>query len=231
MNKSKPLFLATLSLAILVAVSCGKKDEQPAPVAQAPVTPATVAPAPTIQGTNCPVVSGSMPLSQSNGSMFYGNLTLAGNSSAGAPSAIALNIQLLNYAGIGGPQTVVAGGNVYLPDMARLNQTQVPNQNFNICVSTASVSGGAPAIPGTYTAQYNGSGMIQMTLQGPFQVPTMPQFSGTYNPTPTFVQDYLTVTMGASDSPTYLVNGKILGCLKVKLGSNYQAPVFYYQAN
>jgi len=234
MKKLNLKFTFAVLAVLLLTASCGKKDENqgapaPAPAAPAPA-PAAPPPPPTIQGTNCPVVQGSMPLSQ-NGSLFYGNL-MGQQNAYNSSSSMTLNVQLTNYTGFNTPgQNVVASGSMYLPDLATLNRYPIANQNFNICVSTNSVSNGAPSIPGTYRVQ---DGSVQMVLQGNMQVPTMPTYYGSPYPqtgTPTYTSDTLQVFVGY-DCPAYLSPaGRVYGCVTVQIGNpSYGGPVLKYQS-
>lgn len=224
---------------LLLTSSCGKKEEPaaPAPAPQAPTTPVAPAappPPPTLQGTNCPVVSGSMPLNQ-NGSLFYGNLNSQQTySTYGSTSqnSISLNVQMNNYTGISNyGQNVVGSGSLYLPDLALLNRYPVTGQSFNVCVSTNTVTNGAPSIPGQFRFQ---DGSIQMVLQGTIQVPTMPTYYGSPYPqtgTPTYTTDTIQVTVG-QDCPAYLLpSGRVQGCVTVQIGNpGYGGPVLRYQS-
>ncbi len=238
MTKTNFKFTFSVLAVLLMTASCGKKDEQqaaPAPAPQAPAPVAPVAPAPpppppAIPGTNCPVVAGTMPLNQSS-PLFYGNLVGA-QTAYTSSNSLTLNVQLANMAAYNTPgQNVVASGNLYLPDLATLNRYPVTGQNFNICVSTNTVTNGAPTIPGTYRVQ---DGSIQMVLQGTIQVPTMPTYYGSPYPqtgTPTYTTDTIQVFVGQDCAAFLSPAGRIYGCVTVQIGNpSYGGPILRYQS-
>lgn len=223
---------------LLMTASCGKKDEQqaaPAPAPQAPApAPAPVAPPPppppAVPGTNCPVVAGTMPINQTN-PLFYGTL-MGAESAYTSSNSLTLNVQLSGQANFNSPgQNVVASGNMYLPDLATLNRYPVANQNFNVCVSTNTVTNGAPTIPGVYRVQ---DGSVQMTLQGTIQVPTMPTYYGSPYPqtsAPTYTSDTIKVFVGQDCAAFLSPAGRIYGCITVQIGNpSYGGPVLRYQS-
>ena len=233
----KPALFNGLKIAFFVGIASllvgcgGGKNSPSAPAPSTPIpAPGTPAPGtPTVQGTQCPILAGGVPLNQ-NGSPFSGSLqsTSSGSGVWGNPNSLTLALSFINYSGPGTwIQSVVGSGSFVFPDLALIlgNQT---NTNYNICVNSNNV-GAAGSNPGTYNMS---NGTISMSLTGTIQVPLYNPFSGypgSYQPYPTtqMSQDSIRLNIGTSCA-TYVSNNRLFGCVDVKIGNSPSGRILNY---
>lgn len=196
--------------------------------APAPSNPAPAAPvAPTVPGTNCPIISGGVSLNN-NGAPFFGSLQSNSAGAWGNANSLTLNLSFANYTGPGSTvQNLVGSGSFVFPDLSYLLGTQT--NNTNLCVSSNNI-GTSGYNPGTFNM---GNGSLSLTLNGVVQVPLynpLNYYPGTYQPYPTTTQtgqDTIRLNIGRS-CPAYISNNRIVGCVDVRIGNSPYGRVMNY---
>lgn len=160
---------------------------------------------------------------------FYGNLS--GQNSYSSGNSIQLTLGYQGYpSGASSYQSVLGSALLNLPDLAQASQgyPQQGNQQipYQFCVTSAPTSGGQP-FPGVYAPADRS---ISLTMYGYVQSPIYqynpydPYGSQQYGGTQ-FSQTPVTVSVGNSPyggCGAYLYEGRVVGCIEVKLGNNGQ---------
>lgn len=230
---TKVYFTALIVSSLLFFVSCGKKDDRPNPApAPAPVGPAPApAPAPAappvVNGTNCPITVGGMPLNQQN-TPYYGSLQNEYSYNGSAANSLTLMFGLTQYADFTRPvQNISGSGSFSFPDLQMVSPLP-PGASTNICLTSNQMNNLA-AVNGTYNS-YDQSIFIVLRGTVPYQYyPVNPYTNqpGYGNPNPQTGQDVVEVTIGHR-CPARLINGRIMGCIDVRIGTNsYSRPMLY----
>jgi hypothetical protein len=225
--------LATAAM-IVVLSGCGKGTPPP-PLPQ-PAPPPQTNPNPYGGGfgggaVNCGGQIGQYPFSQSP---LYGNMSYGGSIS------LTLGYQGF-FNGTSDYQSVIGSALLNLPELAQQTNPyqqspqQIPTQ---FCVTSSPANGGQP-FPGTYVPSDRS---VAIVLYGFIQSPIY-----TYNPYAPYSNTYqqgggqftqlpVTVSIGQSiDSYGYsacnawLYQGRVMGCVQVKIGNNGQVRTYNAQ--
>ena len=176
------------------------------------------------------MIGGDIPLHKDL-SPFYGQLSQSNGyypQGGSSSNTLTLGMYYTRYSnGINPTQNIVASGSFNFPDLVQLYQYPVPNQNYNICLSSAGLGNIAPT-PGVFDSR---GSTVSMTLRGIVAVPLYSPFGGYPGAgTPSTGQEVIEVTIGSNYCPAYLNQDRIYGCIDVKVGSGSNSPALHYQA-
>lgn len=221
--------LGAAALFIMLA-GCGKSTPPPPLALPAPL-PQTGGFGGSVGSVSCGAIGGQ-PFSQTP---FMGSMS-GGNS-------ISLTLGYSGYpSGASQYQSVIGSALLNLPSILQTQNPyggqQQPVQN-QFCVTSSSLGGGQPS-PGTYVAADTS---IALMLYGYVQSPVYSYnpydpYSGGYQGGTQYQQLPATVSIGQSIVPTSygyddcgarLVNGRVQGCVEVKLGNYSQAKRLWFQ--
>jgi hypothetical protein len=211
---------------------CGKGTPPPA-LPMPPPPPQTNPYGGGIGAVNCGAVNSQYPFSQTPflGSMAGGNSIQLTLGYSGFPSGASALQNVVGSAMLNLP-TVLQTQNPYAPQ-------QQQQQQYQFCVTSVPTSGGQP-FPGTYAA---GDRSIAIVLYGFVQAPVYQYnpydpYSNNMQGGTQFSQLPATVSIGQSITPNYsgyddcgayLIDGRVRGCVEVKLGNYSQAKRLYFQ--
>ena len=214
--------LGVLSLSI----GCGKGNDQPNPLPPpAPQGPVQPNPAYPYNGANCPTVSGNFPLNQSN-TPFYGSLQSLGFGGSNANS-LTLSFSLQQYADFTRPtQNIVASGAFNFSDLQYLSPTPT-NTPTNVCLTSGAINNFSATV-GTYNS-YDHSVSVVLRGQVQYQYNPINPYTGQPgygNTSPQNGTDIVEVDIGYS-CQAFLADGRIYGCVDVKIGSTARPPLQY----
>jgi hypothetical protein len=229
----KKFFTVCAITALIATAACGKKEDQQA--ATPPPAPANPNPAPapvnpfavggTVPGTQCPMVPGEIPLWKDGA--FYGQFDNGPWGQYGSGSnSLTLSAAFIRYTNAAAPvQNIVAGALLTFPDLVRVMQN-AQNVNTNICVSSANFGQSSPT-PGTFNLQDQS---VNMVLRGTIPVPLYSPFGGypTGGQAPQG-QEIIEVSIGQT-CRAYLYQGRVVGCIDIRLGMSQNSPQLHYNS-
>lgn len=221
-------FALLAAVVLFFGTACGKKDfPVPQPLPSAPGGGIGIGGG--FYGGGCGV-AGSLPLNQT-GTPYYGAL---GN------NAIQLSLYFVSNFSFDLPQQNIVGSGMFsFPDLNQILGTGNYSPTTQTCVSSTNMTSGTPT-PGTISyqqqqfnpymppQQQQGGATISLMLQGIVQVPARSPFGGFYpgGYAPQYTQELVTMMVGY-DCPATLSNGRIKGCVNVRLGQQQQQQMPY----
>ena len=210
--------------ALAVGAACSKNPDPvplPPPAPSAPNSP--YGGGGFVGAGACGPVGGEFPLRRDN-SPYYGNLY--SDYTGGTSNSLSVTLSYVNYSYAENQlYNIVGGGQFNLPDLQVFSGgygQPIPQTTF--CVSSANPQGGG-ITPGVFDSASKG---LAIVLRGVVQMPMYSPYGGYGTPQVPYGQELVEVSVGnAYGCDAWLAEGRINGCVQVKLGNSQ--PI-YYQA-
>ena len=227
----KSTIAATLIVGLVITLGCGKKDD-----GTSNINPAPGVTNPNGIIGNCANIGGGTALSNLP---FTGTLVSQNgytNQSYNRLSSITLNPYFTNSNYVSASNNIIASGQITLADLAYL-YTNGNTNGPSACISSA---GGAQS--NTNSGYFSNGQVRSLALNGSIQVPLVSPFSwggnyqyGSPGTSPTLGQQMIQVIVGslcnAAFVPSYGNNqGRIRGCVSVRLGTQVNSQTLNYQS-
>jgi len=223
--------IAVLSLSILILSSCGKGGDNstPAPAPAAPIAPVGA----KVPGTNCDLLAGGTSLASIP---FVGRLTSTQGISTqwlNQISSITLSPAVLSSVGYTTQTSnLIASGQITLSELSSWYQN---NTLPTACIKSPTTS------VNSATGYFLNGQVRSLVLTGSISVPLYSPFSWRGYPTgapgtvPTLGQQAIQVILGSNCTTSFVpsygnANGRIRGCVSVRLGDQPTSQILNYQS-